>query len=371
MNCTTDGNIFVRVLSCDWESACLSFATGGAGFVSAELSPGNITAASVEAADCGRLYFRDLESDTEYNGVFRCDKGEVKFAFRTLKRPAGKMLGHFAIISDPHISLKPENRKGRYFIESAFITADVIRQCRDLGCKYTLWPGDITNSGSVTEYELAAEVFKGCPAKPLVIPGNHDHMENPEAEAAFLKHFGPRQWSVELPGIGTVVGLDTGNKTIDPQGAQLLANALEKNSRIIVITHFQLFPSPWINHAGGSQAHIVKNASEYSSLLDKLAGCDHAVVYSGHQNITTLTRLAKAAQLNLPQPVQYPCGFIYVRCFEDGFYHTFMPIASEVMNQWSRIASKEAARFYNEPQWDESYRCGSGVDQSNFFLPLK
>ena len=364
--------IYVRPVSFDWQNATIAYSVAVPGFVSATLTPGNIKVKSDEVGGTGRFYFKNLKPSTTYNGVLQSAAGEYKFSFTTLPAPQGEMLGHFALISDPHISLKPENRKGRYFVESASIAEDVIKLCRKLNCTTTIWTGDITNSGTVAEYELAASVLKKCPSKPLVIPGNHDHMERSASREAFLKHFGKPEFNTTLPGIGTLVALDTGRAAITPEGAEMLAKALNKPGRLIVVSHYQLFPAPWISHGKkGSKAHTVRNAKNHEALLKKLADRPGTVIYCGHQNVMARTVTNKTTQLNLPQPPQYPCGFIYVRCYKNGFYHTFVPISSEAMNQWSRLAGNAEAQYYKQLQWHELYRQGKDITQSNFFLPLQ
>ena len=364
--------IYVRPVSFDWQNATIAYHVTVPGFVSVKLSPGDIRVKSEEVGGTGRFYFKNLKPSTTYNGILQSAAGECKFSFTTLPAPQGEMLGHFALISDPHISLKPENRKGRFFIESASIAEDVINLCRKLNCTTTIWPGDITNSGAVAEYELAASVLKKSPAKSLVIPGNHDHMERSASRAAFVKHFGNPEFTTILPGIGTLAALDTGRAAITPDGAAILEKAIKTPGRLIVVSHYQLFPAPWISHGKkGSKAHTIRNAKKHEALLKKLADRPGTVIYCGHQNVMARTVTGKTTQLNLPQPPQYPCGFIYVRCFKNGFYHTFVPISSEAMNQWSRLTGNAEAQYYKQLQWHELYRQGKDLTQSNFFLPLQ
>ena len=91
-----------------------------------------------------------------------------------------------------------------------------------------------------------------------------------------------------------------------------------------------------------------------------------ALLYAGHQNVPTKAGMKSAVQLNLPQPVQFPCGYVLVRQYENGCYHTFRPIQSVVLNDHSRVASNMAADDYEEPQWRDEYRMGRDVTECNF-----
>jgi hypothetical protein len=96
-----------------------------------------------------------------------------------------------------------------------------------------------------------------------------------------------------------------------------------------------------------------------------------SVIYAGHQNIMSVTYVDQAVQINLPQPPQYPCGWIRVRCFANGTYYTFEPISSEVLRQWSRRAGDAAAEFYEQRQWCSDYRRGRFPESCNFYLENK
>ena len=357
-------DIYAHIISFDFQSAVLAYDLGMPGFAEAVILNTAVSVKSEEATGNGRLYLDNLPSGTAIDVLFKHPNGERQLYFTTLPAPAGELLGQFALIADPHISTKKENRKGRFFVESAAITEDVIKRCTSLGISCTLFPGDVTNAGLPGEYELAAEVLKKLPEAPGLIPGNHDH-----APELWLQYFGARRWEKQVPGIGKVIGIDTSDKLLHADDAEAIAKELERSGKVVIMTHYQLFESKDINHVPAASV-IPSNLDEYSELIQKICATP-SVIYAGHQNIMSVTRVGQAVQINLPQPPQYPCGWIRVRCFANGTYYTFEPISSEVLRQWSRRAGDEAAEFYKQPQWRSNYRRGRFPESCNFFLENK
>ena len=352
---------YAHIISFDWQSAVLAYDLGMPGFAEADILNTGVTVKSVEATGNGRLYLNELPGGTLIRIRFRSPAGEKELSFTTLPEPQGKMTGQFALIADPHISTKTENRKGRFFVESAAICEDVIKRCAQLDIKETLWPGDITNEGLPGEYAIAAEVLQKLPQDPWLIPGNHDY--GPEL---WQKYFGPRRWERVLPGIGKVIGIDTGDKLLHEDDAAAIQKELDASGKVTIMTHYQLFESPDINHVKAA-AVVPSNIGEYADLMEQISRTP-SLIYAGHQNIMSVTHIGRAIQINLPQPPQYPCGWIRARCFENGTYYTFEPISSEVLRQWSRRAGEEAAAFYGERQWCAAYRRGRFPESCNFFL---
>ena len=357
-------DIYAHIISFDWQSAVLAYNIGQPGFVEAEVLHTNEIIKSEEAAGIGRIYIENLPAETQIFIRFRYPNGVQDLSFTTLPFPAGEKQGEFALIADPHISTKQENRKGRFFIESRAIAEDIISQCEALGIKTTLWAGDITNAGTMEEYESAAMVLNGLPESPFLIPGNHDINQE-----LWCRYFGVNRQVRYINGLGTVIGIDTSDKILHPEDIECIKHYLHKDGKVIIMTHYQLFSSPDINHAG-AEAFVPGNIDEYSHLMQELSNTP-SVIYAGHQNIMSVTRIGKAVQINLPQPPQYPCGWLRVRCFANGIYYTFMPISSEVLRQWSRTASDDAAVFYKQRQWLSAYRRGRFPESGNFYLESK
>ncbi|MBQ9502083.1 MAG: metallophosphoesterase [Lentisphaeria bacterium] len=354
-------DIYAQIISFDWERALLAYDLNAPGFVEAEIRETGKTVKSVEACGTGRLVLENLPAGTFLHVTFRHPGGEKELVFTALPPPEGEMTGQFALIADPHISTKDENRKGRFFIESASLVRDALERCAGLGIACTLWPGDITNAGLPGEYALAAKVLKALPTPPLLVPGNHDH-----DPGAWKSTFGPRRGVYPLPGGGSVVAVDTSDQLLHEDDAKVLRDVLRRDGKVTVMTHYQFFPSSDITHVPPEKT-MPLNIADHAALLEEICRTP-SVVWAGHQNILSVTRAGRAVQINLPQIPQYSCGWLRVRRFSNGDYYTFEPVSSEVLRQWSRKAGEEAASFYGEPQWRGAYRCGKFPQSGNFFI---
>jgi calcineurin-like phosphoesterase family protein len=244
---------------------------------------------------------------------------------------------------------------------------DVVEQCNLLYNDFVLLPGDITNRGAEAEYAKAQEILSQLHVPYMAVAGNHDIDIKGEKEALWQSYFGKLEYVMETK-YGLFLGLDTNRGGLSPSSIAIFEKALQLKKMLFIFTHYQLFDNIDINR--GSLHKIINNAAECKRLLTKLTKTP-SIIYAGHQNVPSVGTYNKAVQVNMPQPVQYPCGFIYVRCYANGFYHTFMPIKSEVMRQYSLHAGDQAAKFYNEPQWSSTYREGKSIEELNFIIKGK
>ena len=341
---------YADIISVTENSALFSYELEGAGFAVLKIDGREIT--SVEATGTGRFFVSDLSPDTTY----QAELSGVKLGFTTLPAPQGEELGRFALISDPHISLKDENRKGRFFIESGFLTQECLESAARMGAEFAVMPGDITNMGTADEYFYSEKILKNAPLPLYTIPGNHDYPER----GFWEKSFGDRTWEFRKFGY-TWLGIDTSGSLLTPEDAGRIKTKLQQKEKLIICTHYHLFEAPKINHNSCLGIH---NKEEFADVLEELKASP-ALIYAGHQNICSCARFGKLLQVNLPQPPQFPCEWLLVRVFANGFYHQAIPIMSEVMRQWSRRTGDAAAVFYKERQWDSAYRLQT-FDQSNF-----
>ena len=118
---------YADIINVTESSVLFSYELENAGF--AVLSVEGTEYKSVEATGTGRFEITGLEPLHAYHA----ELSGVSLDFTTLPAPEGKELGRFALISDPHVSLKDENRKGRFFIESAAIMREALENAADLG----------------------------------------------------------------------------------------------------------------------------------------------------------------------------------------------------------------------------------------------
>ena len=145
---------YADIISVTENSVLFSYELEGAGF--AVLTIDGTEYKSEEATGTGRFYITGLEPGRAYHA----ELSGVSLDFTTLPPPEGGELGRFAVISDPHVSLKKENRKGRFFVESAAIMTECLEQAASLGAQFAVLPGDITNAGTEEEYLLCKKILE-------------------------------------------------------------------------------------------------------------------------------------------------------------------------------------------------------------------
>ena len=368
-NSSADTNICAKIISIDWKSALLSYCTKSLSFIKVKLvdDKGSIHSwESIEANNIGRIELTGLSPACSYSGQFESPEGIVPIKLKTLAVPQGEKMGSFAIVADPHISNKIENRKGRFLLESKMILHDVVELCNSLKPDCVLLPGDITNDGVEEEYSLSAKILHELEMPYIATPGNHDFHHGKSSMALWEKYFGPAS-GIHDTSCAKVIALNTGNKHLIQSEVDDLCLLLEKNSSdpMIIFSHYQLFENKHICR-GGSQK-VANNSHEQKQLLDIIRQ-KQVLIYAGHQNICSIQEVGKSFQINVPQPVQHPCGFIYVSRYQNGFYHKFIPISSEILRQWSAASGGQAVDLYNENQWDSQYREGKNLSQTNFLI---
>jgi len=360
-----------KIISVDWESALLAYSTKSLSFVKVKLRDNKANVLfweSVEANSIGRIELNGLSPASFYSGEIEFSGGVVPIEFETLPEPQGEMLGSYAIVADPHISCKTENRKGRFMLESAMILRDVVGLCNSLKPDCVLIPGDITNDGTEKEYSVAADILKDLKMPYIATPGNHDYHHGESSIKCWEKYFAS-ECGVHDTKSGKVITLNTATSHLLAEEVHSLCSLLEKESSepMIIISHYQLFDNEYICRGGAKK--VVSNINEQEHLLE-LIKQKPSLVYAGHQNICSVKAVGKSFQINAPQPVQHPCGFIYVSRYANGFYHKFIPISSEILRQWSSISGEQAMNLYNEEQWDSLYREGKDLSQTNFLIKM-
>ena len=245
---------YADIINVTETSALFSYELENAGF--AVLSLNGTEYKSVEATGTGRFEITGLEPAHTYHG----ELSGVSLDFTTLPAPEGKELGRFALISDPHVSLKNENRKGRFFIESAAIMREALENAAALGAEFAVVPGDVTNEGTEAEYSCCKKLLDGSPLPLHLIPGNHDYPERGYWERCF----GPRRWVMQKFGY-TWIAVDTSNGSLSDEDDALIKEHIGKGEKLIICTHYHFFEPPRINHKA---VLGIRNAADHQELLE-------------------------------------------------------------------------------------------------------
>lgn len=329
---------------------------------------------TIECERVGRVFLEDLRPGTEYAVSFSADGEELSAcSVKTLPAPQGMKRSEFSVIGDPHITTRREIRRGRLFVESAGILRQTIAEINKRETSFVLLPGDVTNEGYADEVALAGEVLDELECPLLTVPGDHD---TAKGRRHIYDAFGPGQWVERRDGF-TIIGCDVVNPGRDVpgideegvgyclgrKGADHILSALESaDGPVILLCHRQLVPDDYVL----DENRVIGDHELFAAeVLPRLPV--GTIAYVGHKNLPAMYRRGNLLQLNVPQPVQYPCGTLRVRCYENGMYHTYVPMFSEVMNDFSRVAG--SALGVN--LWEENYRRGRGHHLWNFvFDPL-
>ena len=330
----------------------------------------------IEDNNLHRFIIRGLKPDRDYVLKLYVDKNLIcKKAVRTLPNPEGKLLAKFVILADIHYSTKAENRQGRLFIEVPLILNDVVNEINKNQFDFVVCPGDLTNEGLEEEYKGVKDILDklNMPYYPVV--GDHDvkYITGKRQDGTHIysvnnlykdrklwnKYFGEITGSIKKHGI-TFIKLDTSPLTLAKKQQDWLCNELENaKDKVVILSHHQLFPDSYIL----DKNKIITNHKELKPLLENYSDKIKAI-YVGHKNVPSRTYLGATMQLNCPQISQFPCGYLVVRVYKNGWYHNFVDIKSEYLNEFSRI---DAHRLKKDI-WNWKYRLGQDCKQCNFVL---
>jgi len=321
-----------------------------------------VTYESRERERIGRVFLDNLNPGTEYTLTFSASADELATcSARTLPRPRGKKRAEFAIIADPHVTNYRENRRGRLFMESEAILRHIVAVLNRESVDFVLMPGDITDRGLAEECALARNILDEINCPVFLVGGDHDTQRK---RCHFRSQFGSGLWTEKRFGL-TLIGCEGTCRRGDPLDYHLGRKGVDHILRavasaegpVILISHRQFVPDDYIMDPDRAYADNHRFLEHLLSALP--AG---TMAYVGHKNVPALYRRGNLTQLNCPQPVQYPCGFLRVRWYENGMYHNFEPIFSEILNDSSRVAGNALGT----PLWEENYRRGRGPRLWNF-----
>ena len=232
-----------------------------------------------------------------------------------------------ALLADPHLSQRQENRNGRLFVESGMLFQQALQEA-SARCDLLAIPGDLTNASLPGEYQMAQELLAKCPLPQAITPGNHDVKNG--GDKLYAERFGAGAWLRDFHG-WQLAAQDTAGEKLDTPENRAVVAALDPSRPILFFSHYQFFADEWIRDAD----RVISDAENARPLLEKIGQC-RGVAYIGHKNLATEVRRGRLTQMNLPQIVHFPCGHVEAEVHEDGVWHRFRPIASEALNEYSR-----------------------------------
>ena len=312
----------------------------------------------------GRLLVEGLQPEVNYAAVGYAGSQKLSsISFRTLSTPDGKVIARFAVVADTHISIDRENRRGRLFTESSWLLRETLEIIANEGCEAVIMPGDVTDRAGGKEVYKAESLLSSYNGEVFIVPGDHDmgkEVKNPE-DNYFLNKLCRKgiPFSSTWNGL-EVVGIDTSSGRLDEEQLFLLREALSGKDPVIIASHYNLLKGS----IDSEKEAVIENFEEASELL--LSANAPWVIYSGHVNIPLRLKTPKGWQINAPQVVQYPSGFLTVDVYRKGLFHQFVPIKSEILRNYSlRMLGQDSSPFFKP-----GYRYGS-LSGRSFFLSWK
>lgn len=296
----------------------------------------------------------NLEPDTTYT--------EHGIDFRTLPRPAGRLLTVFATVNDVHfgeteagrIDDNPEGPIQRPLPHEdphpVTMNAGAVREIAALNPRALFVKGDLTQDGHDDEFTAFREMYEGTFGDRLFVArGNHDAYRGQQ-------EFEDNHW-VEMPGI-TVALIDTtiSRETtgrIDPHQFDWLEDHLSRaTTPVIVMGHHQ----QWID--GKRSDDYFGLHPDCSDDLDRLAA-RHACIIGYAAGHTHRHRVRRMRESGVPS--------IEIGCVKDfpGTWAEYRVYEGGVMQVVHRISTPEALAWSN--------RCRSlysdfGVDYQSYAM---
>ncbi|MHA1911207.1 MAG: metallophosphoesterase family protein [Candidatus Kariarchaeaceae archaeon] len=188
------------------------------------------------------------------------------------------------ILSDSHIS------KGPVFNEMMLLAG--IRTLNRLKVDYCIHAGDLTDKGTLDDYNLALDYMSLLNYNYYVIPGNHDAQN--VGYKLFEEIIGERSFAIEDDKL-LILGLDSsipdantgrmGDYTLKKLRKRL--GEVDDDCYKVVIFHHQLFPIPYTGRERST-------CDDSGDILQVLLDYDVNLVVNGHRHISNIYKVADA-----------------------------------------------------------------------------
>ncbi|MHA2365665.1 MAG: metallophosphoesterase family protein [Candidatus Hodarchaeales archaeon] len=187
----------------------------------------------------------------------------------------------FVAFSDPHI--------GGKFNEDMFKRG--INLINTIDSDYVICGGDLTDQGTVSDYEKALEYMKLLKKPYFIVPGNHDSKN--VGDLLYEEIIGPRFFvKIDNTNKVKILGLDSTEPDrntgwLGPKGVRRIYEEFEilSNDWIkVLVFHHQSLPIPY---TGRERSALNDAGDTIKAILD----CDINLVLNGHRHISNQFRL--------------------------------------------------------------------------------
>ncbi len=189
----------------------------------------------------------------------------------------------FVLFSDTHIG-------GRY---DELILMKGIEYINSINADYFIHCGDLTDSGTLANYEIAKLYLKKIEKKPvLIVPGNHDSKN--VGDLLFEEIIGKRFWvHTDTKNKVKILGLDSSepDKDTGRMGPKAIKRIYLEFADLpeywlkVLVFHHQTLPIPY---TGRERSALVDAGDAIKAILD----CNVHLVFNGHRHISNVYRMS-------------------------------------------------------------------------------
>jgi predicted phosphodiesterase len=314
-----------------------------------------------------------LEPDTEYTLTVdgAATSEYLPASFRTLRRPAGRLLATLATANDVHFGERecghlgpPHEDIGPIFTSPAgappypeTMNHAVITEIRALDPHAVVVKGDLTSTGAEDEYAAFLTAYGALGERMVHVRGNHDAMIDPSLAIE------DAPYAIDLDGatlavVDTVIpGTDGGRLSAD-QVQWLDDLAGETAGPVLVFGHHYLWDlnSPTRNpHTFGINPDDSDALAAVVAHRENIAGC-----FAGHTHRNRVRRFEQARGVPFAEIActkDYPGAWAEYRIYEGGYTQVVRRVAEPAAFDWAELTRRMFAGVYRD------YALGSLVDR--------
>lgn len=259
------------------------------------------------------------------------------------------------VLADPHVA-PDENGTWKVYHRTETHLETALDISTRSGVDYILVAGDLTKSGSPSQYSRFEELLDDCPLPWNAIPGNHDVPKSYNgttglSPSAFVSRYGDgsgfpwvrRIGDTALIGINSVATSDgtlqeTWGGVVGQPQLDWLDSQLPRLSQPIVFVHHNCGPLPEHPEAGNWNRFALENAAEFVTCCER-----HGVsmILSAHHHVPVIRRLGSVTEVISPALCSFPNAFLVLRIAAHGTAVQFVPVTDKAGLRESYAAARD------------------------------
>ena len=317
----------------------------------------------------------DLSPSTDYEAVLSDANGRSLGELSLTTRPSiGPIISRFATISDVHLGAEAfgpspsieDHKPGNVEPYALRSGKAAVAEAVGWGAELLVVKGDLTDTGSNSDWELARQLLAGCPIPYLLTPGNHDNWNSRDLDPAeAFERLGASSDPVQhrdLDGVRVVVA-DTskpskGSGTLSPRAAELQA-AVRTDTAVFLGIHqnIQRTPIPWFWPPGIPSTDAMPVVDELSALNQRL------FISSGHTHRNRAHQIGPKQRVRFTEvssTADYPGVWAGYEVSQSAIRQTVRRIASSTATSWTEQTRGALGGVW--PRWSQGRLADRCVD---------